>query len=55
MPGYGFFCHACKKIFSRALRLAEYKEGEVTCPECGSSNVEASRSALSAITSKKSA
>jgi RNA polymerase subunit RPABC4/transcription elongation factor Spt4 len=37
------------------LTLAEYEEGEVLCPYCGSDNVEQSWSAFYAITSQKSA
>jgi putative FmdB family regulatory protein len=55
MPHYEFFCHACKKTFSKVLTLAEYEEGEVLCLHCGSNNVEQSWSAFYAITSKKSA
>jgi putative FmdB family regulatory protein len=55
MPQYEYFCHACKKTFSKVLTLAEYEEGEVLCPHCGSNNVEQSWSVFSAITSKKSA
>jgi putative FmdB family regulatory protein len=55
MPHYEFFCHACKKTFSKILTLAEYEEGEVTCPHCGSDKGEQSWSAFYAISSKKSA
>lgn len=55
MPHYDFFCHACKKTFSKVLTLAEYEEGEALCPHCSSNNVEQSWSALYAIPSKKSA
>jgi putative FmdB family regulatory protein len=55
MPGYEFYCHACKKTFSKVLTLAEYEEGEVLCPHCGSDNVEQSWSVFYALTSKKSA
>jgi putative FmdB family regulatory protein len=55
MPHYEFFCHACKRTFSKVLTLAEYEQGEVICPDCGSKEVEQSWSAFSAITSKKSA
>jgi putative FmdB family regulatory protein len=54
MPHYEFFCHACKKTFSKILALVDYEEGEVLCPQCGSKNVEQRWSAFSAITSKKS-
>ena len=53
MPHYEFFCHACKKTFSKVLTLAEYDKGEVICPDCGSKEVEQSWSAFSAITSRK--
>ena len=55
MPHYEFFCHACKKSFSKVLSLVDYEEGEVLCPHCGSKEVEQCWSAFSAITSKKSA
>jgi hypothetical protein len=28
MPHYEFFCHACKKAFSKDLSLLDYEEGE---------------------------
>jgi putative FmdB family regulatory protein len=40
MPHYEFFCHVCKKVFSKVLSLAEYQEGEAICPRCGSKEVE---------------
>ena len=55
MPDYEFYCHVCKKTFSKVLTLAEYEEGEVLCPQCGSDNVEQSRSVFYSITPKKSA
>jgi putative FmdB family regulatory protein len=55
MPHYEFFCHACKKVFSKVLSLAEYEEGEAICPRCGSKEVEQTWSAFYAITTKKSA
>jgi putative FmdB family regulatory protein len=36
MPHYEFFCHACKKTFTKILTLVDYEEGRVTCPHCGS-------------------
>jgi len=42
MPDYEFYCHACKKTFSKVLTLAEYEEGEVLCPHCSSDNAEQS-------------
>jgi len=56
MPHYEFFCHACEKIFSKILTLAEYEEGKVVCPRCGSNKeVEQSWSAFYAISPKKTA
>jgi len=55
MPLYEFFCHTCKKTFSKILTLAEYEEGEVICPLCGSAKVEQSWSTFYGISSKKSA
>ena len=55
MPHYEFFCHACKKLFSKILSLADYEKGRVVCPKCGSKNVEQRWSAFTVITSKKSA
>jgi len=42
MPDYQYFCHACQETFSKGLTLAEYEDGEVLCPHCGSDNVEQS-------------
>ena len=55
MPHYEFYCHTCKKTFMRILTLADYEEGGVICPRCGSHKVEQRWSVFSAITSKKSA
>ncbi len=55
MPHYEFFCHNCKKVFSRILSLVDHKGGEVLCPHCGSKSIEQCWSAFNAITSKKSA
>ena len=55
MPHYEFFCHACKRTFSKILALVDYEEGGVVCPHCGSDKVEQRWSAFTAITSKNSA
>ncbi len=55
MPHYEFFCHACKKTFSRILTMAQHAKEKIACPHCGSKNVEQRGSAFHAITSKKSA
>ncbi len=54
MPQYEFFCRDCQKFFDKILSLADYEEGEILCPHCGSKNVE-QRWAFYALTSKKSA
>ncbi len=55
MPHHEFFCHNCKKLFSKILFLVDYEEGEILCPHCSSKEVEQRWSAFNAITSKKSA
>lgn len=40
MPQYEFFCHTCSRPFSKTLTPAECEEGAVTCPHCGSEEVE---------------
>jgi len=40
MAGYEFFCHTCNRPFSKTPTPAEYKEGTVVCPLCGSEEVE---------------
>jgi len=55
MPQYEFYCHACKKTFSKSLTIAEHEKENIVCPHCRSKNVEQGWSAFSAITSRKSA
>ena len=55
MPRHEFFCHACKKLFSKDPSRTDYEEGDLCCPYCGSKEVEQCRSAFLAPTSKKSA
>ena len=52
MPHYEFFCHACKKKFTKTLTLVDYEKGGVVCPHCASHDVEQRWSAFSVITSK---
>jgi len=54
MPQYEYFCHSCQKVFSQTLTLQEYEEGEITCPDCGSKEVEQTLTAFFAVGSKKS-
>ena len=55
MPHHEFFCHDCKKLFSKILFLVDYEEGEVLGRHCSGKEVEQCWSAFNAITSKKSA
>ncbi len=55
MPHYDFFCHACRSPFSKALTPAEYEEGKVVCPHCGSEEVEQRVSAFCPVSAKESA
>jgi putative FmdB family regulatory protein len=55
MPYYEYFCHACKKPFSKMLTPAEYEEGIVVCPYCGSEEVEQRGSAFYPISSRETA
>jgi putative FmdB family regulatory protein len=55
MPQYEFYCHACRKTFTKILTLVDYEEGGVVCPHCGSQKVEQCWSVFSVITSRKSA
>ncbi len=41
MPHYEFYCHACRKTFTKILTLVDYEEGGVVCPHCGSHKVRA--------------
>jgi putative FmdB family regulatory protein len=55
MPRYEFFCPDCQKFFDKILPFADYAEGQILCPHCGSKNVEQRWSALSAVTPKTTA
>ena len=55
MPQYEFYCHACKKTFTKIRTLVDYEAGGVVCSHCGSQKVEQSWSVFSVITSRKSA
>jgi putative FmdB family regulatory protein len=54
MPQYTFLCRACKKEFSKVLKLAEYEQGGIVCPRCKSKDIEQRWAAFYAVTSKKS-
>jgi putative FmdB family regulatory protein len=55
MPQYEFVCKDCKKPFSKFLAISEYDKGQMTCPTCGSNNVEQQLSPFYVVTSRKSA
>jgi putative FmdB family regulatory protein len=55
MPRDEYLCHACKQLFSKTLSPAEYEEGDVVCPHCGSEEVEQRTSAFYPVSSKESA
>jgi len=53
MPVYDYVCKQCKKEFEKVLTLEEH-EHRVTCPACGSSDVEQVVTPFFAVTSSKS-
>jgi putative FmdB family regulatory protein len=55
MPHYEFSSRSCKETFSRMLALVDWEEGEITCPHCGSHEVEQVWWALSFLTPQKCA
>lgn len=55
MPHYEFVCKACKKMFTKTESIAEHDIVKVSCPHCGSHQIEQCWSTFTAITSKKSA
>jgi putative FmdB family regulatory protein len=40
MPTYDYRCKSCKSRFERYLTYAEYGQKTVTCPTCGSAQVQ---------------
>lgn len=54
MSQYTFHCGDCNKEFSKTLHISEAEKGGITCPQCGSKNVNQLVTAFSAVTSKKS-
>ena len=53
MPVYDYLCNDCHKEFEKVLTLNEH-EKQITCPHCGSKNVEQEAKAFFAVTSRKS-
>ena len=54
MPVYDYICKDCHKEFEAILTLTEHDEDKITCPKCGSNDVEQAAVAFFAVTSKKS-
>jgi putative FmdB family regulatory protein len=54
MPVYDYICNDCKKSFETVLTLAEHDKERISCPHCGSKNVEQEAAAFFAVTGKKS-
>jgi len=54
MPVYDYICNDCKKSFETVLTLAEHAKKRISCPNCGSRNVEQEAAAFFAVTGKKS-
>jgi putative FmdB family regulatory protein len=53
MPVYDYKCKNCNKEFELVLTFAE-REQLVTCPHCGSTDVEQEATKFYAVTSSKS-
>jgi len=54
MPVYDYICNDCHKTFEQVLTLSEHDKNGITCPHCGSKNVEQEVAEFFAVTSKKS-
>lgn len=54
MPIYEFLCKKCNKTFGLTLSIKEREEGKISCPACGSKQVESLLAPFFAKTSKKS-
>jgi putative FmdB family regulatory protein len=54
MPVYDYICKDCHKSFETVVTLKEHDREQVSCPHCGSKNVEQEPVAFFAVTSKKS-
>ncbi len=55
MPYYDYYCKSCKRAFSKVLSIDQHDHKRITCPRCGSKDVEQKYSSFYAVTSKKSA
>jgi putative FmdB family regulatory protein len=54
MPSYEFECQSCHRTFTVSLSLRDRETGTITCPGCGSAQVQQLISSFMVKTSKKS-
>lgn len=54
MAEYEFECRACKKVFTLFMRITDRLKATITCPGCGSDQVEPLMQTFVARTGKKS-
>jgi putative FmdB family regulatory protein len=54
MPVYDYICKDCQKPFEKILTLTEHDAEKLSCPNCGSINVEQEATEFFAVTEKKS-
>jgi putative FmdB family regulatory protein len=55
MPHYEYLCVACNERFTRIQTLNQHDHESISCPKCGSKNIEQAYSSFYAVTTKKSA
>lgn len=55
MPTYEYQCKDCRIMFEKTLTLAAHEREPISCPKCGSLNVEQGFTTFYPVTSKKSA
>ncbi len=53
MRRHEYFCHTCQTPFLKTLTPAEYEEGGIVCPYCGSEEVEEHRTVFYPISSRE--
>ena len=46
MPVYDYICKDCNKTFEKSITLTEHEKEPVSCPRCGSKNIEQEASAF---------
>jgi putative FmdB family regulatory protein len=55
MPRHEYFCHACKRTFSKFPTPSDDEEADLVCPHCGSDDLEQCVPAFYPISSKETA